>query len=254
MKIKTLIVDDEEASRTILKTLLTKYCPEIEVVGMADSIDTAYEFITKNDLNLVFLDVQMPSGNGFQLLKQLKRINFHLVFVTGYDKYALNAIKANAVDYLLKPIDVNELQETVNKVIQREQQKIQVQELKIEQGDWGVDSLERRIPVHHNERVILIKLSAVGYLEADGRYTKIYTVNGGAYTLARTLKDFEATLHGNKFFFRINKTNIINLNYVKEYSKGEYCVIKLETEQAFEISRRKKQEFIASIKRLNNNS
>jgi two-component system, LytTR family, response regulator len=248
-KVKALIVDDEENSRKVLLKLLTKFCPEVEIIGEAENVDEAYGLCLSKEPNLVFLDVQMATGNGFELLKKFSEVPFKVIFVTGYDKYAINAIKFSALDYLLKPVMVESLVEAVKKAMTKindtENRQTQIINLL-----YNVDAseVEKKITVHHNEKVMLIKIDAICFIQASGRYSTIHTKEKEEYTLTKTLKEFEEFFSNNSSFIRLSKDSIININYIKKYTKGEPCIIEMFNDKTFEVSRRKKQEVLEKLK------
>lgn len=251
MKINALLIDDEESSRNVLTKLLDKFCPDVEVVGYADGVDSAYHAIHEHNPDVIFLDVQMPGGNGFSLLKKFETITFEIIFVTGYDQYALNAIKFSALDYLMKPVEVEDLLQAIKKV-------------KAKLGsDFGLrasinnllaneheDEIHKRIVVHDKGKVRFIKLSEIVWLEADINYTVFHLSGGERYAVSKSLKEYDELLEGIPLFLRINKSAIVNVNFVKEYSKRDPFTIKLMNGVELEISRRKRQEVNERLKNL----
>jgi two-component system LytT family response regulator len=232
-KITCVIVDDEEPGRIVLRELLSLYCQNVEIKGEASNIEDAFALINKCRPEIVFLDIQMPKGSGFDLLRKFSVIDFDVVFTTSFDQYAIEAIKVNALDYLLKPIDTEELLAAVEKVNKREIEK----------------KLTRaKIVVHHKDRVKLVNVSEIVCLEADSSYTRIYTNDGQRYTPAHLLKSYEDMLETNEDFVRISRSVIINLKYLREYSKGEPCILFLSNDQSYEISRRRKGELMSRLR------
>jgi two-component system, LytTR family, response regulator len=248
--VSCIIIDDEASGRIVLKELIAKYYNEIKVIGEANNIEEAFEEINSKNPDFIFLDIQMPGGNGFELLKKFKDINFEVIFTTSYEKYAMNAIKFSALDYLLKPIDLAELKTSIEKIKKIKKNKIDTQLLMINLLD-NIDesNTEKKIAVHYQDKVKFIKLSDVICFEAESNYTHIYTNEEGRFTPARLLKDFEEYLAGHANFIRINKSIIINLNYVTEYSKGEPCFIYMKNGKEYEIARRKKAELAERMKK-----
>jgi two-component system, LytTR family, response regulator len=247
---KAILVDDEEKSRRVLRNLLEKFCTDVKVVAEADGIEKAAQLIKELKPELVFLDIQMPTGNGFDLLKKYDDLPFEVIFVTSYDEYAINAIKFSALDYLMKPVVVEDLVNAVSKAAK-----------KIGTGTTGLqvinllnntaeDHIEKSVAVHVNEKVMFIKLSTILRIEADNRYAHLHCRDGNKYTVTKTLKEFEEFLINNRSFARINKNYMLNLNSVKNYSKGEPCIIETEDGMTFEVSRRKKQEILEVLKRF----
>lgn len=232
-KITCVIVDDEEPGRIVLRELLSLYCQNVEIKGEAANMEDAFALINQCHPEIVFLDIQMPKGSGFDLLRKFSVIDFDVVFTTSFDQYAIEAIKINALDYLLKPIDTEELLAAVEKVNKR----------KIEQK-----LANTKIVVHHKDRVKLINVNEIVSLEADSSYTHIYTNDGQKYTPAHLLKTYADMLESDEDFVRISRSVIVNLKYLKEYSKGEPCILYLSNNQSFEISRRRKGELISRLR------
>lgn len=247
--INTVIIDDEEASRKVLTTLLTKFFPEVKICGEAGNMTTGFELIQDLKPDLVFLDVQMPGGNGFRLLQMFDSVFFKVIFVTGYDEFAIQAIKFNALDYLLKPVEVADLENAVKKAMESKlmEQGKDLRYLGLLQS-ISTESNDRKIIVHQNDKVLLLDASEIVFMEADGRYSNIHTSERKIFMVAKTLKDFEQYLIGNQSFFRINKEVLLNIKFVSNYTKGEPCFIETKTGEQFELSRRKKQEFLEKIK------
>lgn len=250
MKITAIIVDDEEKGHNVLKKLLAKFCPEVEVVGDASSASEGYAMCIQKKPQLVFLDIQMPTGNGFKLLERFNgNIPFDVIFVTGFDQYAINAIKFSALDYLLKPVDVKELQGAVSRAMKsiRDKVSMQVQFVNLLKN---VDpaTKDKRISVHSNDKVVVINASEIYYIEADDRYCDIITNTGEHYTIAKTLKEFEEFFADSTYLVRISKSVMINLNYLKSYTKEEPFFIEMKDGKLFDISRRKRQEVMLLIK------
>jgi two-component system LytT family response regulator len=250
MELTALIVDDEEDSRSVIRKLLKSFCPQVKVVGEASNITSAYEMILQLSPEVVFLDIQMPGGNGFSLLKKFTKIPFETIFVTSYDKYAIEAIKLSALHYLMKPVEVDDLIEAVERLENTVMQKDLRQEQMIN-VIFNMDSkeLEKRMAVHFNDRVKLLLLSDITHMEGERNYTTIHTVQNEKYNSAKNLGEFEEMLEESPQFFRIGKGCIINLNHVKAYTKGEPCTITLSGDLSFEISRRKKQAFLERFKK-----
>jgi two-component system LytT family response regulator len=247
--ISCIIIDDEVLGRVVLKELITKHCPHVTIVGEAANITVAFDLVNEKKPDLILLDIQMPGGNGFELLKKFEIVNFEVIFVTSFDKYAINAIKFSALDYLLKPVDVQDLVEAIEKIHNKKIDTGQSKTLYINLiNNLDKSNGEKRIAIHHADKIKLINLSSVICFEADSNYTYIHTITKEKYSLARVLKDFEDFLFDNTTFMRINKSAIVNLNYVKEYSKGSPFMIFLENDLEFEVSRRKKVELADRIK------
>jgi two-component system LytT family response regulator len=249
-KITALLVDDEENSRIVLRNLLTDFCPEIEICGEADTINLAYSMIQKLKPQLLFLDIHMPNASGFSLLKKFDPIPFEIIFVTSYDKYAINAFKFSALDYLLKPAEIPDLQAAVKKVSDIIELKTSRHEQVINLvHSIGTEAEDRKIAVHAGEKVKLLSEKSIVYIEADGRYSDLYLASNEHYTSARCLKDFEDYLGERSSFVRISQSILVNTIYIKEYSKGDLCIISMKTGKTFEVPRRKKAEILGKLRK-----
>jgi two-component system LytT family response regulator len=243
------LVDDENSGLYVLCELLGKHCPDIEIVAQARNIEVAHEEIVKHKPDLVFLDIKMPGGSGFDLLRKFKEIDFDVIFVTSYDKYAINAIKFSPLDYLLKPVDVKELLASVEKVRKRKAQKEAPREWVLNLLDnLEGTSPDKNIAVHHQDKVKLLKLSDMVCFEAEGNYTHIFTSDGQKYTSARVLRDFEEFVSTRENFIRITRKVIVNLDYVTEYSKGEPYILFMKNGKEYELGRRKRTELMGRIR------
>jgi two-component system LytT family response regulator len=248
--LNAIIVDDEERSRKVLRRLLASFCPEVKIVGEAENIDEAFVVINKATPQLVFLDVQMPTGNGFTLLEKYKEVPFDVVFVTSFDQYAISAIKFSALDYLLKPVDTNELRKAVDRALSKSRlitdRQVQIVNL-LNNIDPAVK--EKRISVHKNESVVFVNLSDIIHIEADDRYSLVKTFQLETYTLAKTLKEIEDFLCNDNLFIRISRSLIVNITHVKSYTKDDPCMITMSDGMVFEAPRRKKQEILKMLKK-----
>lgn len=248
--LKCILIDDEKNSRIVLKNLLSDFCKEVEVIGEAANPEDAYTLISNKKPDLVFLDIQMPTGSGFTLLKKFREISFEVIFITGFDQYAINAIKFNALDYLLKPVDIHELQMAVQKAIARMQNKTDNRKQIVNLvTDYETQTEEKQIALHKNDVVRLIKISQISHIESSGNYSHIFTTENETLTSSKTLKEFEDYLTAFNFFLRIHKNCILNIRQVQQYSKGDPCFITTINGATLEISRRKKQEVLSILKR-----
>lgn len=249
MQYTCIIIDDEFSSREVLKTLLEKFCPQIKVIGEAENADEAYVKIMDLKPDVIFLDVQMPGGNGFSLLKRFKEIPFQVVFVTSYDQYAIEAIRCSALYYLMKPIQVSFLKEAIERI--ENKAKFNTQNEKIINLLYNEEAtgIEKKLAVHNNDTVVFLPINEIVYLEGMDEYTKIHTKNDDKFTSSRNLGKFEEILQLFPQFLRINKSLIINLNFINNYTKGEPCFITLNSVHTFEVSRRKKQEFLERMQK-----
>ena len=246
--IKTIIVDDEFNAREFLEKLLRRYFPDkFLVLALCESVDDAIDAIEKFNPELVFLDVQMPNKNGFQLFKELNKINFEVIFTTAHSEFAIDAIKCSALDYLLKPINYIDLLETVKKYESKLHKAFQQEKLMllIENLDTG-NSAYNKIALPTETGFELVKTNAILYCEADSNYCKIVCLDGKKIVLSKTLKFIEELLP-TSVFQRIHKSYLVNLNYVTRFNKTNELLVELSNGQTLPVSIRKKEDFINAI-------
>lgn len=232
-KISCIIVDDERNSREVLKKLLNSFSESIEVIGEVSGSEEAYSLINKCSPQLIFLDIQMPGEDGFSLLRKFEVIDFEIIFVTSYDQYAINAIRFNASDYLLKPIDTTDLKNAVSNVVE-----------KIRNSQRN----NPKIAIHAGDKVKLIYENEISFIEANGRYSYIYLTDNKKYITPKYLKDFEDHFGNTSKLLRISKSLLVNTTEIVEYIKGDPFIIKLNTGKTFEVSRRKKADVLERLK------
>jgi two-component system LytT family response regulator len=245
--IRTVLVDDEPNNIDTLQQLLTRYCPGIDIVGTADNAQTGREAIIRNQPDLVFLDIEMPYGNAFELLNGLSPVQFEVIFVTAFNNYALNAIKYSALDYLLKPVSIKELQAAVQKAADR---------VNTQNMHKRIDNLlyNLQLPKPAFERLALPTSDGLDFintgdcvrLEASANYTTVYLKNKSKIITSKTLGEFEEILSKDQFS-RVHRSHIINHLYVKKYHRGRGGYIEMEDSTTIEVSIRKKDEFLSKF-------
>lgn len=240
MKIEAIIVEDEETSREILRNYIAKYCPNVILKGEASNVDEAYSLIQKHHLDLVFLDVEMPYGNAFDLLDKVGDRQFETVFVTAYNHYAIDALNAHASYYLLKPISIDKLIEAVAYVteIKEKENSLQNQVLK---PIFHPVAGKITIPLSNGFEVL--ETADIVYCQADDNYTHIY-LKQGKRLVSKTLKYFEDTLKDSGFA-RIHKSYVVNVNAVTEYKKGKGGSVTLNTGKELMVSPSRKKELLS---------
>jgi two-component system LytT family response regulator len=251
-EIRTLIVDDEVNGAKSLRSLLEVYCPDVKVIGLAHSAEQAKVIIQDHAPDLVFLDIEMPITNGFQLLAQLDNISFDVIFATAYEQFALQAFKTNALSYLLKPIDADDLQVAVEKYRQKNSDETLIRIKKLEeivQNMTHQNSQLARIAVPSSEGLSYLDSSKIIRLEADSNYTHIFLEGGKKITSSRTLKEYEETLTSMNFF-RIHNAHIVNLKFVDRYIKGEGGYVVTNDNTTLEVSRRRKTELLEALAKM----
>ena len=246
--IKTIIVDDEFNAREFLEKILQRSFPDrFLVLAKCESVDEAVLAIDKFNPELVFLDVQMPSKNGFELFKEIKDVNFEVIFTTAHSEFAIDAIKCSALDYLLKPINTIDLLETIKKYDTKLNKASQQDKLMLllENIDTGSSEF-KKIAFPTESGFELIKTNAILYCEADSNYCSITCLDGRKITLSKTLKYVEELLP-NTIFQRIHKSYLVNLNYVNRFNKTNNLLVELTNGETLPVSVRQKEDFINAI-------
>ncbi len=260
MELNALIIDDEEFGRENLKNLLAQYCPEIKVKYIAASIKEAREIFTSaKDIDVVFSDIEMPGEMGFEILPLIEDKNISLVFVTAHDKYALRAIKASALDFILKPIDVKDLVNSVKKLVDihnRSTNNIseifpQADILNNLVANFLNNKKINRITLPSTKGFKVITTDSIIYIEGEDNYATVYS-DDGKFVLSKTLKDFENILDQDDFF-RVHKSHIVNLSRIKEFMHEDGGIVILDNGTKVSLSRRKLPEFIDKMKHLSLN-
>ena len=245
--LRAIIIDDEKNSRNSLRQKLAAYCPDITIVGECENGEEAIKAIADITPDLLFLDVEMPRMNGFTLLQQLQQRNFEVIFITAYDYYAIKAIKFSALDYLVKPVEIEELKAAVAKAVQKRQQSAGNERLELLLQNLMSEKKERhRIAIPSMEGLQFIKLDDIIYLEANSNYTIVYLVNETKLTVSKTLKDFEELLPV-PAFIRIHHSCIINSSAVEKYIRGDGGQVVMKNGAVLDVSKRKKNEFLKAI-------
>lgn len=246
MDIRGLIVDDESRSRALLKGLCEQYCEGLVIDGMVASVSEAIKKIEESPPDLVFLDIQMPVQNGFGLLEYFEdALPFEVIFTTAYDQYAIKAFQFTAADYLLKPINVDELTDAVARVRQRLNQQhapTHLTSLKKQLGQKGFD----KIALTTAEGFTFVNISDIIRFEAEGNYTKIHVADSSTHLVTKVLKHYDELL-ANRNFFRTHKSHLINLEYVRRFVKGRQGVVEMVDGTAVEVSSRKKDGLLGRL-------
>jgi two-component system, LytTR family, response regulator len=243
--IQAIIIDDERKGRVALKQKLNDYCKIIEVIGEAENGEEGLVLIKKLQPNIVFLDIEMPRMDGFQMLQNISQKNFHLIFTTAYDQYAIKAIKYAAFDYLLKPIDIDELKTAVAKISMCPPFEIEKKLETLQQNLLSKNNFNK-IAVHTLQGLLFFNICDIIHLEAQSNYTILHFLNSPKLTASRTLKEFEDILP-HDIFFRPHHSHLINLNFIKKYIKGDGGQIEMQNGDYIDVSRRKKEEFLKVI-------
>lgn len=246
--IQAIIVDDEQDSRESLSRFVGKYCPQLEVKATCANIQEAQKSIQSLHPQLVFLDIEMPYGNAFDLLDELPEIDFEIIFITAFSQYAIEAFKLSAAHYLLKPVDIDELIEAVKKVEERLEQAHRLQTASILRENLShIHSQHQKVVLPLIDGFEVTKMTNILYCEAEENFTQFYFTDGKKSLICRKLKFFEQVLsaHG---FCRIHRSYLINLEYVQRYIKGKGGTVVLENGQQLQVANARKSKFLEQFK------
>ena len=241
-----IIIDDEELARENLSGILNEHFPSLNVIGEADSVDSGIDLLTHKKVDLVFLDINLFDGSGFTILQSLKNVDFQVVFVTAYNDFAIQAFRVNALDYILKPINIDELGQAVAKAIANFENKA---------TNWINESVNngfenQRLAIKENHGIRFVDITDIAYCKADSNYSEIYLKSGERILSSRTLKEYAEILE-NYDFYRIHHSHIINLSIVKRIIKQDGIFVELMEGKILEVSRRRKVGLMLKLSLVN---
>jgi two-component system, LytTR family, response regulator len=244
--IKAIIIDDEVNGRENLRGVLEKYCNEVSVVAEVGSALSGIEAINHHHPDLVFLDIEMPDGNGFKVIEFFDKPTFGVIFVTAYDHYAIQAIRFSAIDYLLKPINIIELKNAVDRFRNRrkEQEEMLMEHFK---QNWLMDSSSKKIALPTAEKIEFREVQTIIRCEGEGNYTHFIFTDGSKLLISRSLIEFEEILEGFGFI-RTHKTHLVNLAHVKSFNKTDGCSLTMSNSNSVPVSRRRKEFILEKLK------
>lgn len=240
--IKAILVDDEKNALEVLEWLIKTYCPEVEIVGQFQSGEDCLNNIQSLKPDVLFLDVEMPKMNGFDLLEKIQDKNFDVVFTTAYDKFAVKAFRYSAINYLLKPIDPDDLITTVERIKQKKAVINKEQVDLLFQSLVNKDNTLERIALSTNDGLTFVMTKEIIYCKAESNYTSLALLNGKKILIAKTLKEIDETLAG-KDFFRVHKSFLVNINHISKFVRGEGGYIVMPDSQQISIARDRKDDF-----------
>ncbi|MGK0387955.1 MAG: two-component system LytT family response regulator [Maribacter sp.] len=248
---KAVIIDDEKKARNLLRVILTEYCPEISVIEEAPDLPTGVKLIRKIQPDIVFLDIEMPRYLGIQILDFFEQdeINFHIVFTTAYNEYAIKAFQMNAIDYLLKPIRPNQIKAAVIKVsnlLITKDINTQLNELRaaFQSTSFG------KIGLPISTGILFVKIDDIMYMKADGMYTHLYIKGQDKITISKPMKFYADLLKDNSFFYRPHRSFLIHIQYIKQLVKKDGPYILMENDGIVSLSREKREEFMEMLENL----
>ncbi len=248
--IRTVLVDDEKNALEMMEWLLKTYCPQVEIAAMCSSAEEAITAIKKLQPDVVFLDIEMPRMNGFDMLEQFEELSFDVVFCTAYDQFALKAFRYSALNYLLKPVDPDELINTVQRIEKiktvptREQFDLLLQNIR-----HTGKSTPQRIALTHNDGMIFVPTADIIYCEAESNYTSVYLAGGKKIVVSKVLKEIDEALNGPDFY-RVHSSFLININRIKKFVRGDGGYLVMDNDANISISRSRKQEFMELFSRF----
>jgi two-component system LytT family response regulator len=245
--IRTVLVDDEPNNVANLKTLLTQYCPEVLVIGEAGSARQGIELIELINPDLVFLDIEMPGQNGFDMLSQISQIRFELIFVTAYNNYALKAIKFNALDYILKPIDIDELTGAVERARQRLTDKTQLEFTRLAFQNLQLSRKNNRIALASADKIEFFEVGSIVRCLGENNYTRFYFDDGQTRLVSKPLSEYEDLL-SDFDFIRVHKSHLVNRQKIRMFIKTNGGYLKISDGSSIPVSRRKKDELLSRLK------
>jgi len=240
--LEAVLVDDEAKALESLSWELTNLSDEVKIIASFTDANKALDYLESNTPDCLFLDIEMPIMDGFQFIKSLKNKNFPVVITTAYNQYALKALKNEAIDYLLKPIDSDDLHETVAKIKKYNQKNISAERLEKILLNFNAKSLNKKITINTDGKLMFLEADEILYAESDGNYSTIFLQDGQKIVLTKKLKEVYQMLPDDSFF-RIHNSYVVNLGKIKEFLKSDGYVV-LKTGQKIPVSRQKKSDFL----------
>jgi two-component system LytT family response regulator len=248
--LKVVIIDDEKNALEVLELQLRQFCKDVEVVEKCDGGQKGIDAIKKHQPDLVFLDIEMPHVNGFDVLKETSQFNYDIIFTTAYDQFAIKAFKYSAIDYLLKPIDIIELQEAVEKGRNKKgnlhlEEKMKFLFTRFQENNKHTEKIA--LPI--GDSMQFLEPDEIIRCESDSNYTHIFLSDGKKITLSKTLKEVEENIAGSPFF-RVHQSHLINMNHIAKYMKGDGAYIIMKDGTQISVSRNKKEAFMETFRKL----
>ncbi len=244
-----IIIDDEQKSREGLEAMLHDMVEGVSVVATADSVTNGVKAIKKNNPDLVFLDIEMPKRDGFELFEAFETIDFEVVFTTAHEQYASKAFRTTAIDYLLKPIDLNLLQEAVERASKKREKDKVNKNFEVFVNNLKNNKSNQQIAISSSDGLIFIKVENIIYLRGDGAYTYFFLKTGERITVSKNLKEYEDLL-SEYDFFRVHKSYLIHMHEMKKYVRGEGGYVVMSNGDSVDVSKRRKENFLAALSKL----
>ncbi|MDX9881754.1 MAG: LytTR family DNA-binding domain-containing protein [Prolixibacteraceae bacterium] len=248
--LKVLIVDDEEHVRAMLVNILQSFCPDLEIVGQAGDVAGAVSKIKELKPDLALLDINLPDGNGFDVLKAFSKVDFSVIFVTAYDEYAVKAFKCSALDYILKPFNIDELVETIEKARESIANKNLAKKIAAFLDNLNSNSPdEKKIVLKTQESIHIVKVSTIIRCESFHNYTEFHIAGAKKLVVSKTLKEYETLLCGFGFF-RVHQSHLINVNYINRFDKTDGGYLVLADGSQVPVAKRKKDELLHLFEKM----
>ncbi len=245
--LKVIIIDDEEPIRDSLKKIIKNDFSDISIIGEADSVISGLTLLKERSPDVVLLDINLPDGSGFNLLEQTSIINFQVIFITAYDQYAIKAFEFNALDYILKPINVGHLNKALEKAKKvLKHNFITKEELDIILNNYSKNDEDRQLILRESDKISFVSLKDIIRCQSDNSYTTFYFKDKTKKVISKTLKTYERLLP-KTLFYRVNLSCVINLKYIKEYNKSEGGYVLLKDGNRIEVSRRRKTDLLKML-------
>ncbi|MDX1629175.1 MAG: LytTR family DNA-binding domain-containing protein [Fulvivirga sp.] len=247
--LNAIIVEDEKHSRETLKNLITEFCEGVTIMGMAENVEQAIREIESKKPDLVFLDIELQTGTGFDVLKALDYLHFDVIFTTAFEHYAIKAIKFSSIDYLLKPIDIDELQQAIDKARQKKGSEKHKDQLELLLKNLNHSSTKNRICLSTSDGIEFIQVNDIVLCEANGSYTNFYIEPDQKLVVSKNLKEYERLLEDHQFM-RVHNSFLINLGKVKKFVKSEGGYILMNNDKQVSISQGRRDEFMERMTSL----
>jgi two-component system, LytTR family, response regulator len=247
--LKTIIIDDEEHVRKTLGKFLVKYCPQVVVAGEAAGVAEAYELINRHHPDLLLLDIELEDGTGFDLLKKFEKPDFKVIFITAHNEFAIQAFKVSALDYILKPVNPEELAGAVEKASQLVQQELRLKLEALETNLNAEDKKCKKVVIKSLESIHLLDKNNITHCESDGSYCTVYTSEGVPIVTSKPIKDFDEMLTGSGFY-RVHRSYLINLSHIKRLDKAEGGTLILSNDKKIPVASRKRDVLLGLLDEL----
>lgn len=246
--LRTLIIDDENKARETIRDMLNIYCPEVEIIGEAESVLSGINSIKKLKPDLVFLDIKMPDGTGFDLLNRLDSKPFALIFLTAFDEYAVKAFRFSAVDYLLKPLDPDELMTAIERVVESKESENKSIDALLDNLK-NIKNDNKKLVLKTAESIFLVNVSDIIRCESTGNYTQFFIVNQKPVLVSKTLKEYDDILTDYSFF-RVHQSHLVNLNHIVRLDKADGGTLVLSYDHSVPVSTRKKEALVKALSEI----